>query len=210
MDASGSASRRPPARAYAIGAALLVLAGVVMEGSSRLLATSFPDAPVVPDTLFGILPYVRDARHVTMIAMIAGGLLFANYTVRVARDRMPEYMAVIAIMYLLRAALVLLTPLAHARGEGPPTAFPLFINGMFPSGHTAAALLFFWLTDAGRAPVLRRAQLALFVVVVAGLLISHGHYSIDIVGGALLAYFVHREWTRGRLFGPLKRLMSIA
>lgn len=204
-----SAERRPPARAYAIGAALLALAGIATEGSSRLLATYFPDAPVVPDTLFGVLPYVRDARHVTMIAMIAGGLLFAYYAARIALDRLPGYMAMIAIMYLLRAALILLTPLAHARGEGPPTAFPLFTNGMFPSGHTAVALLFAWLTDASRAPLLRRAQYALLVVVIAGLLVSHGHYSIDIVGGAMLAYFVHREWTRGRLFGPVKRLVGI-
>jgi membrane-associated phospholipid phosphatase len=144
-----------------------------------------------------------------MAAMVLGCVLFAYYALRYAPDEVPEYLAVLAIMYLFRAVLIVLTPLAHARGEGPP-AFPLFQNGMFPSGHTAAALLFAWMTDARRAPRLRRAQYVLLAVVVVCLVISHGHYSIDIVGGALLAYFVHREWTSGTLFATVKRFMGIA
>ena len=47
----------------------------------------------------------------------------------------------------------------------------------------------------------------LAAIVVLGLLLSRSHYSIDIAGGALLAYFVEREWTDGHLFDPLKRLV---
>jgi hypothetical protein len=39
------------------------------------------------------------------------------------------------------------------------------------------------------------------------LLLAHGHYSIDIAGGVLLAYFVFHEWNSGSVFGPLKRLV---
>jgi membrane-associated phospholipid phosphatase len=40
----------------------------------------------------------------------------------------------------------------------------------------------------------------------AGLVLAHGHYSIDVVGGLLLAYFVVTVWQHGRLFEPIKRL----
>ena len=108
-------------------------------------------------------------------------------------------------MNFMRAVVIVLTPLAHARGVAP--AFPLFQNGMFFSGHTAAVMLFAMLTDPARAPGLRRLQFVLLGTVIVALLISRGHYTIDIVGGALVAYFIEHEWRCGSLFDPVKRLV---
>lgn len=211
MSGAPQSDTRPRLSARRLLAGLAVLAGgaLACEAASRFIAARFPDRPVVPDLLLEIAPFAADVRHVTAAAMVAGALLFAYYALRFAPKEIPRFAAVLGIMYLLRAAIMVLTPLAHARGGGPP-AFPLFQHGMFPSGHTAAALLFAFLTDAGRAPRLRVAQFALLAIVIAALLISRGHYSIDIVGGALLAYFVDREWTNGSLFDPVKRFVGAA
>ena len=55
-------------------------------------------------------------------------------------------------------------------------------------------------------PRLRRFHWAMVAVMIAGLLLAHGHYSIDIVGGLLLAYFVATVWRTGRLFAPIARI----
>ncbi|MHB1476830.1 MAG: phosphatase PAP2-related protein [Coriobacteriia bacterium] len=79
---------------------------------------------------------------------------------------------------------------------------------MFPSGHMAAVLILVLLTSASRAPALHRVQILLATLELTGLILAHGHYSIDVVGGMLLAYFVVHVWTEGRLFDPLKRLIG--
>ena len=44
---------------------------------------------------------------------------------------------------------------------------------------------------------------------VVALLVSHSHYSIDIVGGLLLGYFVYYEYYRGRVFARLRPLLEV-
>jgi membrane-associated phospholipid phosphatase len=192
------------ARALVRSLSVLAVGALAVEAGSRLIAARFADAPVAPDLVLRVLPYSRDVLYVTGAAVFLALAVFAYYILRYAPEALPEYVAIFGIMYLLRAATMVLTPLANARGEGP-AAFAFFQYGMFPSGHTAATLLFAWLTDAERAPRLRRLQYGLLAVVIIALLVSRGHYSVDIAGGALLAYFVHREWTRGSLLDPVKR-----
>lgn len=193
-------------RRYAVATVLLLAGGVATEAASRFIVARFPDRPLLPDLLLGVLPDVPEARYVTSAAITAALVLFAIYAFGHARSRIPAFMSMVAIMYLLRAALLVLTPFANAN-DGAPAAFPLFQYGMFPSGHTAAMLLLARFTDVQTAPLTRAFEYALAAVVVLGLLLSRSHYSIDIAGGALLAYFVEREWAAGHLFDPLKRLV---
>lgn len=194
-------------RRLTIAVVLALAAATATEAASRFIAATFPDRPSAPDLLYGWLPQTPAASYVTLAAMGAMLAIFLVYALRTAPERIPEYLTVFAIMYLLRAPMLVLTPLAAAR-DGSVIAFPLFVNGLFPSGHTALAMLLVYLTRTGRAPRLRAVQVALLIVVVVSMLFSRGHYSIDIVGGLLLGYFVSREWRNGRLFGPLKRLVT--
>ena len=120
---------------------------------------------------------------------------------------MPEFIALVAVMYLLRAGISVLTPLAVAR-DSAVLSFPLFGNVLFPSGHTALAFLLARLTDRTRAPGLRTAQIVLLGVIIVTMLLSRGHYSIDIAGGLLLGYFVSGEWRPAGLFGPIRRRVA--
>jgi len=194
-------------RRYACAALLLLAGGLATEAASRFIVAHFPDRPLAEDLLLRVLPDMPLARYVTSAAIALGFLLFAIYALSKARNEIPKFAAVIALMYLFRAALMVLTPLANAN-NGEPAAFPIFQYGMFPSGHTAAMLLVTLFIDAEAAPRLRLMAAGLTVVVAVGMLIAHSHYAIDIAGGAMLAYFIEREWTSGKLFGPLKRLVE--
>lgn len=185
---------------------LLLATAVAAEAASRFIEARIPAPPQVSDLLLGALPYVLSARLVTSAALVGALVAFAAYALHRAPGEVPRFVAVIALAYLLRAAIMVLTPLASPRDAGA-YVFPLFANGMFPSGHTALVVLLVRFTDRSRAPALQRAFVALAAIVVITLLLSRGHYSIDLVGGALLAYFVDREWSSGRLFDPLKRFV---
>jgi len=189
-------------------AALAALAAAgATEAASRFIASRFPTRPAAPDLLFELLPHVPGASYITLVTIAAIVLILAAHLIRTAPGRVPELITVVAVLYTLRAAMIVLTPLAHAR-DGSLITFPLFENGLFPSGHTAVALLLVWLTKRDEAGIGKVVAMALLPVMIVSMLLSRGHYSIDIVGGALLAYFVWREWTVGRLFDPLRRLVT--
>lgn len=194
-------------RQNAIAVAMSLSAAVATELASRFVADRFPDRPAAPDIAYGILPHVPEASYVTLGAIALVIVMFAVYVMRHEPELIPSHITAISLMYLLRAAMTALTPLAHAR-DGSAIPFPLFGNGLFPSGHTALALLLILLIGRRVHLRVRSVAVASLAVMMVSMLYSRGHYSIDLAGGALLGYFVWREWTDGRLFEPLRRLVA--
>jgi membrane-associated phospholipid phosphatase len=213
-DETKATARSSLAWRCARGFALVVLAAIASGLSSRYIAHAFPERPTPRDLLFEKLPYLDAGQYINDIVVFAAIFLLLGYGLTRGLDQLPDILGVFSTMYLLRAAMTVLTPLASAHGNGaeygivPVLHIPLVQNGMFPSGHAAAALLCFLMVDKTRAPRLRALQLALAVIAWITLLLSHGHYSIDIIGGLLLSYFVWREWTIGSLLRPVKRLIG--
>jgi membrane-associated phospholipid phosphatase len=197
----------PSARGLAISLSMLAVAAGASLGGSWFIAARYPHRPAPRDTLFELLPYSANARYLTAAALSVGLALFIRHAWVAVPDQLPKIISIFALMYLFRAVLICLTPLANAHGDGP-FLIPVVQHGMFPSGHSAASLLFVLLTDPRRAPGLRRLLLGLALIVWVTLVVAHGHYSIDVVGGLLLAYFCEREWSRGSLFDPLKRAIG--
>lgn len=189
-------------------ALLAVGGGIGEEITSRLIAEKFPDRPIPEDALFRILPYVSEARYLTAGALILAAVIFFWHVIARTPARLPELIAIFAIMYTSRAVIMILTPLADAHGPGP-FVFPLQQHGMFPSGHIAVMMLFTRLIDEQEAPTLHRLELALLVTCSVAFVLSHGHYSIDVIGGLLLGYFVQQEWTNGSLFAFVKRMIAV-
>jgi membrane-associated phospholipid phosphatase len=195
----------PGVRAWLVAAGLLVLVAATSILGNRLILSAFADRPRPRDLLFELLPYVGWTRYLTVVALVIGFSLFLYYVLTYEPPRIPAFTAIFALMYILRAAFMILTPLASSQGDGP-FVFRMQQYGMFPSGHIAASLILVLLTSAALAPGLRRVQWVLLLMQGAGLVLAHGHYSIDVVGGLLLAYFVVTVWQHGRLFEPIKRL----
>jgi membrane-associated phospholipid phosphatase len=188
-----------------VSSSLVLAALIASRLASGFIAVRFPGRPMPPDLLFDTLPYVSWMQYVTDLALLTEVALLFAYVFRGHLRRLPEMLAMFGIMELLRAFIITLTPLAGPLGNG---AFHGIVratqNGEFPSGHAASALLFFLFVDPDEAPGLRRVMGVLATVVCLAMLLSHGHYSMDIVGGLLLSYFVYHEYCEGRLFDWLK------
>jgi len=194
-------------RALAVGVGVLALSGVLAGTGSYTIQTLYPDRPSPPDLLFDLLPHVPSMQFAVEVAYVGGAVLLGVYAFRAEhRQRIPEIIALFGLMEIFRAVIMVLTPLGTPYDEA--THFTVHENirnwGEFPSGHAATMLLFYLIISAEDAPGLKRAVGALTIAEIALLLVSHSHYSIDIVGGLLLGYFVYYEYHRGKLFDWLK------
>jgi len=180
---------------------VLLLSGVAARSSSSLIDVWYPDRPKPPDFLFDLLPYIAWPQYLTDLALIAALVLLITYALRGHTREIPKMIMLFAIMELLRATINLLTPLAGplASNQSLYGIFPFHQYGEFPSGHAASVYLAFLLVDREQAPGIRIALGVCLVVEIVALLVSHGHYSIDIVGGLLLSYFVF-HWFGPRVF----------
>ena len=207
--ARGRAGPRADGQTWWITVGLGLLAAVATLVANLVIVRAFPDAARPDDLLFDLLPYVRPARWLTLVALVLGfGVFLADLLRRDgwASRRLQEAATAFAVMYLVRGGMTVLTPLAPAQGE-EPFIFTPQQYGMFPSGHTAAITLLLLLTPADRTGP-RRAQWLALALMVAGLLLARGHYSIDIVGGLLLGYVVVHAVRSWRLLAPLTGRMS--
>lgn len=193
-------------REWAIATGLLAAAFGASRMSSAYIAAAFPDRPTPRDLLFELLPYAAWPQYITDAAVILGVVLLITYLVRHHPSRLPEAVSMYAVMQLARAAMITFTPLAGPLGNGAYYGFVRVTqHGEVPSGHAATVLLLYLLVDRQEAPALSNVMLALAATEWAALLVSHGHYSIDIVAGLLLATALFRFWDNRAKPGRLRR-----
>lgn len=192
-------------------AGMVMLASAVLEYPlSELIQSRYPDRPKPPDLLFDLLPHWASWQLVVEALYVAGAVLLGVYVFRHAIRRIPEIVAVYGLMEIGRALTMVLTPLAAPYDEATHIGIEGIRNwGEFPSGHAATFLLYYLLVDASVSPRIKKALLVMLAAEIVALLVSHSHYSIDIVGGLLLGYFVYHEYFEGRLFDWLKPWLKV-
>ena len=154
---------------------------------SELIQRLYPDRPIVPDLLFTLLPDIPVLAYVTDPIMIAAIVLLFWYIFRHDLGHLPFYVFTVGIAYVCRAPLTILTPLGRPTGNLDSYGVSVLVNlkqhGMFPSGHTMLAAAIYFLIDGRRHPGFKRAAGLLCLAEMITLILSRGHYSIDIVGG---------------------------
>lgn len=208
-------SRERPSRAHwvralAVAAAVMLTSGVLQFLFSGLIHSRFPDRPRPPDLLFELLPHWPSWQLVVEGIYIAGAVLLGVYVFRHAVRRIPEIIAVYGLMEIGRTLIMVLTPLATPYDEATHIGIEGVRNwGEFPSGHAATFLLYYLLVDGDVSPGIKKALLVMLVAEILALLVSHSHYSIDIVGGLLLGYWVYHQYYNGRLFDWLKPWLKV-
>lgn len=207
VEESNPASWPPSRRAVAVTVALCTLGMIATRLANAFITRSFPDRPMPRDLILDAIPFVSAAEYVADIAVMVAGLITLIYIVRNQPHKLLRGLTIFALMYLLRAAFIVLTPMANPHGIDYYGILGSQ-NGMWPSGHSGNVMLSYLLLVDSPARSLRRVVLVLAFVEWTSMLFSRGHYSIDIVGAILLAYFVWAEWTRGSLFAPLKRVVE--
>ncbi len=163
------------------------------------LNTAYPN-PIRPDDRLLDLFEVNDA-------FIWVAEIFSSFEVAVVVfilwtrrfKGMPYLLFMMGLMFMMRGFIITLTPLAQIQPPAENYAEThiiarAFYHGMFYSGHTASAFIQAFYFKGHR---LRSLIFLLAGVQAIALIISHSHYSIDIVGGLLVAYFVsHFDWMR--------------
>jgi len=197
-------------RAMAVAIAVILLSAVLEYPLSELIQSRYPDRPKPPDLLFDLLPHWPMWQLVVEALYVGGAILLGVYVFRHARRRIPEIIAIYGLMEIGRALTMVLTPLAAPYDEVTHIGIEGVRNwGEFPSGHAATFLLYYLLVDERVSPGIKRALAVMLLAEIVALLISHSHYSVDIVGGLLLGYWVYHEYFDGQLFGPLKPFLRV-
>ena len=188
----------------------MLVSAVLAFPVSGFIQSRYPDRARPPDLLFDLLPHWPSWQFVVEAIYVAGAVLLGVYVFRHAVRRIPEIIAVYGLMEIGRALIMALTPLAPPYDEATHAGIEGVRNwGEFPSGHAATFLLYYLLVDKNESPGIKKALLVLLVAEVLALLVSHSHYSIDIVGGLLLGYFVYHAYYEGHLFDWLKPWLKV-
>jgi len=183
-----------------VGLLVLVASSLFNFVTSELIHRLYPDRPVVPDLLFDLLPYVPWLQYAfdTIVAACIIGMLY--YAFKVDPRRSGYYFFTVGIGYLARGILQALTPLGQPTGNDETMGIGLLLNiyqhGMFPSGHTYLTAVIFFLIERTQTPRLKTAVGILVVAEMVCLLLSHAHYSIDLVGGLMVAYLTNLWMSR--------------
>lgn len=169
---------------------------------SELVQRLYPDRPIVPDLLFDLLPFVPWLEFATDPIVAASIVIVLYVAFAVDRKRAAYYFFAVAAGYVGRGIMAVMTPLGRPTGNldtyGLGALLAIYQHGMFPSGHAYLAAVIYYLIDRGLAPRLKTAAGILAIAEIATTLLSHGHYSIDLVGGVMLAYLTYHVMNRYR------------
>jgi len=172
---------------------------------SEMIEKWFPFRVPATDLLFTILPYINWTQYITDIAVIFSAIFLFTYINKYDYKHLPYYVMVFAAAYFLRALIIPLTPLGDAFASRVTYGITnIQQHGAFPSGHTAMAAVSYLLVDKLRSPGIKKILLWLLIFEIASLLLSRGHYSIDIVGGLLISYFAFNELKKYKAYFSLK------
>jgi membrane-associated phospholipid phosphatase len=177
-----------------------IFAVMLFPPANSLIQSMYPDRPIVPDIFFSLAPEIPWLAFTTDPILAAAFALFLVQALRIDRARFPYYIFSIAMLYISRAFLMVLTPLGRPTGNldsyGILGFTGILQHGMFPSGHQMLISMCWLLIDGDKAPRLKRATAVLTVLEGVALLLSRGHYSIDIVGGVLVSWFIVERLSR--------------
>ncbi len=170
---------------------------IVNFGSTQFIYRYFPNRFVNPDLLFIIDNPPVYLEYISETFFILCGLIFFIYLIKYGFNKLHVYLNTISITYVVRGLFTMLTPMMRPTGvELPSHGFlrDYFVQaGMFPSGHIALIALIYFFIDIKKDKFIKYLYLISFILSTITMVISKGHYSIDVVGGILIAYVVYNE-----------------
>lgn len=171
----------------------LLLTGIFLDiHNSGTIQQNFPDRQPIPDLLFLALPYIAWTQYISDLANIFSVVLLGIFIFPRNWRKLPFVFSILGLGYLLRSLMILLNPFGGPLGNvvhyGITTIHQF---GQFPSGHTMLVVIIYLLLPQQNKALKRLALLGVIVEVIV-LLLSHGHYSIDIIGGWLVGYFSYK------------------
>lgn len=179
-------------RLFYLSALILISAALMDNYSGQKIQSLFPERQPIPDTLFDLLPYWQWTQYYSDIANIFSCILLAIYLFPKRAQLLPFVLSVLGIGYLIRSVVILLNPIGGPLGNHVHYGLTTIHQyGQIPSGHMFLVTAIYLFIDRG-SPKLKFWALISLYIEGASLLLSHGHYSIDIIAGLALGYFSYK------------------
>ena len=170
--------------------AFLIFSLIIEYISDVNIYKAYPNLQVATDFLFLHIPFINILWIADLILLLASTsfLIFMFSKKRI--KNFPLYATVIGIYNLLRAIFIYLTPLGNPHPTpGLGLAF-LPSGGMFPSGHVGAMFLFFLFALEDKSKHWSIYFIILLVFEIISMVLSRGHYTIDMIGALFIAFTV--------------------
>jgi len=172
-----------------------VLAGMALNIASQTYLHNYMSEgktlPMLSDLILDNIPVIDLSLVYDIVCLIPIFLVFVYVAHRKDYNRVPFILLMVGIFYLVRGVFIVLTPFGNPplfEGSDPLfNGFSKYELGVYPSGHTGNVFMLFMLVNDS---VYKKIILACLVVVIIALLLSHGHYSIDIFSGVFFAYAI--------------------
>lgn len=170
--------------------------------SSQLIQAYVPDRPIPRDLLFQITPYIEWTQYLSDPAVIVSLALLVYYVFSGRTKIVPVVLTTFAVAEILRGVMILLNPLGSPLGPdmqyGAVNFLPIEQFGQFPSGHMIFVTLCYLLIERKEAPSIKAFLIFCIFIQIIALVFSRGHYSMDIIGGFLIAYLAYNETRKYR------------
>jgi membrane-associated phospholipid phosphatase len=173
-----------------VALAFFIISMIISYFANVNLYKVYPNLPVANDFLLNHLPFLNILWFADLVLILAS-ISFVIFLFSKKRIKnFPFYAIVIGIYNLLRALFIYLTPLGNPHPL-PGINIPFLPNGgMFPSGHCGTIFLFFLFALKDKSKNWRIYFLILLVIEIVSMILSRGHYSIDIIGALFIAFAV--------------------
>ena len=174
---------------------LSVISGIGMNYASQAYLHNYIKEgkvlPMLSDLILDNLPVVDVSLIYDIVAFLPIILAFIYIFHKKDFNRIPFFLLMIGIFYIVRGIFIVLTPFGNPpMFNGSDPLFHGFANyelGVYPSGHAGNVFLLLLLVkDRGYRWII---GICLIIVILA-LFLAHGHYSIDILSGIFFAYAI--------------------
>lgn len=179
---------------FYVGLAALIL-GIQLNFYSQTYLHNYmiegKSLPVLSDLILDNLPY-WDIDYLYDIFSLLSGIIFVIYVIHKKQiSKVPYFLVLCGIFHLVRGVFIVLTPFGNPPmfdgTEGLFNGFSKYELGVYPSGHTGIAYMYFILA---KDKIYRSLLLICVLVIIAALFLSRGHYSIDVLSGIFFAFAI--------------------
>jgi hypothetical protein len=174
---------------------LAVIAGAGLNFASEAYLHNYmsegKSLPMLSDLILDNLPFYNVSLIYDIFCLIPIFLVFIYFVHKKDYERIPLFLLMSGIFYIVRAVFIVLTPFGN-----PPMfngsdslfhGFSYFELGVYPSGHTGNVFLMFLLV---KDRTYKWLILACLIIVISSLFLARGHYSIDILSGLFFSYAI--------------------
>jgi membrane-associated phospholipid phosphatase len=172
-----------------------VLAGMALNIASQTYLHNYMSEgktlPMLSDLILDNLPVIDLSLVYDIVCLIPIFLMFVYIVHKKDYNRIPFILLMVGLFYLVRGVFIVLTPFGNPPmfGGSDPlfNGFSKYELGVYPSGHTGNVFMLFLLV---KDSLYKKIILICLTIVIITLLLSHGHYSIDIFSGIFFAYAI--------------------